>query len=557
MKHISMAFRSLIVVVTLLSLCFSLVPLPAAQAAPAVSRINWSPCYQQFGPYECGTLQVPLDYDNPGAAAISLALIRLRATDPAHRIGSLFLNPGGPGGSGVDLVLFAGQFLYTPEVRARFDVVGFDPRGISRSTALRCFGTPKQWEPYFTTFAFPMTMEEADAWEQADRYVDDACAQRGTKIIDYMSTGNVARDLDLMRQAVGDELLTYAGYSYGTFIGQAYANMFPNNFRALVIDGVLDPIAWTTGEPGQEALPFSTRLHSDMGALATLTEFFRLCDANPATCAFAGPTPTAERYDALAERLKANPLVFPQPDGSVATFGYSNLVGNTLGAMYDSFSWPSFAEFLAVLDQLAAPATLAAKLQAFQVEAGLITKRGFPQYPNYIEGFPAVACADSDNPDSYSAWWQAGIAADAQFRYFGRLWTWVSSICAAWPGGNNGRYMGPFTAQTANPVLVVGNLYDPATRYQGAQKAAALLPNSRLITLNGWGHVSVALSACMDQYVSDYLLSGALPPVGTVCNQDLVPFVDITAAAASGQAAEMRANLNAITLPDAVKNKHK
>src|SRR5207248_1464557 len=116
--------------------------------------------YARLGAFECGTVQVPLDYDNANGATISLAVVRLPATDPAHRIGSLFLNPGGPGGSGVDYTLFAGPFLYTDEVRAKFDLVGFDPRGISRSTALRCFGTDKQWAPYFTPFSFPSNSAE-------------------------------------------------------------------------------------------------------------------------------------------------------------------------------------------------------------------------------------------------------------------------------------------------------------------------------------------------------------------------------------------------------------
>src|SRR5205814_10538052 len=134
---------------------------PSAVAAP--TRIAWSPCHRDLGPFECGTLQVPLDYDRVGGGTISLAVVRLPATDPAHRIGSLFLNPGGPGGSGVDFVRFAGPDLYTPDVRARFDLVGFDPRGITRSSPARCFGNYKQWGPAFTGLAFPSTPEEEQA----------------------------------------------------------------------------------------------------------------------------------------------------------------------------------------------------------------------------------------------------------------------------------------------------------------------------------------------------------------------------------------------------------
>ncbi len=491
-----------------------------AAAAPTKPKVSWNSCYRDFGPFQCGTVQVPIDYDKSDGGAISIALVRLPATDPAHRIGSLFLNPGGPGGSGVDFTLFAGPFLYSDEVRARFDLVGFDPRGIIRSTALRCFGNPKQWGPFFTPFTFPSTPEEEQIWIKSDLYLDANCAQRGGRIADHMSTANVARDLDFLRQAVGDDKLTYAGYSYGTMIGQTYANMFPENVRAIIIDGVLDPIAWTTGSGDGSTVPFSTRLHSDLGAQATLMEFFRLCDAGAANCAFAPNS--AARFAALAAKLKVKPIVIILPDGSTLNLNYSILIGITLGAMYDSSSWESFAELLAFIEsQTLDPAALGAKLQRFLSVPSYIAKRGFPHYQNFVEGFPAVACADSDNPHSYSAW---SKAADAAPGYFGRIWTWVSSICAAWPRSDADRYMGPFNKRTANPVLVIGNLFDPATRYEGAVTASKLLPNSRLLTVHGWGHTSLFLSQCADAAAVHYLVDLTLPAPGTVCEQDRVPF---------------------------------
>src|SRR5215210_6210222 len=304
----------------LLCLAFGFAADESAAAPPSKSKIGWSSCSQSFGPFECGTVQVPLDYDEPAGAVISIALVRLPATDPAHRIGSLLLNPGGPGGSGVDFALGAGPFLFTDEVRARFDLVGFDPRGIARSTALRCFGTPRQWGPLFTPFAFPLTPEEEEVWITSDLYLVDACAQRGGRIVDHMSTANVARDLDVLRQAVGDAKLTYYGVSYGSFLGQTYANLFPNSFRTLVIDGVLDPIAWVN-QGG--AIPFSTRLRSSAGAIATLNEFFRLCDeGGEDNCAFAPDS--AERYAALAEKLLDDgPVTITFPDGSTFELSYS------------------------------------------------------------------------------------------------------------------------------------------------------------------------------------------------------------------------------------------
>ena len=512
-------------------------------AAPT-GKVNWSPCFRAEGPFQCATVGVPLDYDQPGGAKISIALVRLPAADPSRRIGSLFLNPGGPGGSGVEFVVGAGPFLFTQEVRDRFDLVGFDPRGIARSTALRCFGTDRQWGPYFTDFTFPMTEDEVQEWVTSDRYLDEACERRGGALIDHMSTANVARDMDRLRQAVGDPKLSYYGVSYGSMLGQTYANMFPDNFRALVIDGVLDPVAWTTGAAGEQRLPFATRLLSDQGATDTLEEFFRLCDEGGSACPLSGGAGAEARYAALADALKAAPITITDPStGESFEYNYSFLVGDTLNALYDSFSWPDLANFLGFLEAEASPATLGHALADFRgtsalarssrelsrTSTGYVTKRGFPRYQNFIEGFPAVACADSDNPDDYQAWVEAGAAADAATGYFGRIWTWLSSICAEWPAADQDRYTGPFDTETGEPVLVVGSKWDPATRYEGALIAHGLLPNSALLTVNSWGHTSLFTSACADAEIADYLITQATPPSGTECDQDLVPWIDFGA----------------------------
>jgi pimeloyl-ACP methyl ester carboxylesterase len=328
--------------------------------------------------------------------------------------------------------------------------------------------------------SFPTTPQEEQVWIAADHFLDAACAQRGFKIAEHMATADVARDLDVLRQAVGDDKLTYAGFSYGTFLGVTYANLFPNNVRALIVDGVLDPVAWTTGVGNEGAtLPFSTRLRSDVGAQATLQEFFRLCDTGR-TCAFAPDS--ANRFAALGEKLKLHPIQAILPDGSVLGLNYSVLIGITLNAMYDSLTWEDFAGLLVYLEGQVDPATVGVRLMAYLYTPAYITKRGFPHYRNQVEGFPAVACTDSDNPHSYSAWSAAGTAAEAAHGYFGRIWTWASSICANWPFTDQDRYTGPFNKHTSNPVLVIGNQFDPATRYQGAVTVAGLLPNSRLLT---------------------------------------------------------------------------
>src|SRR5207342_916589 len=197
------------------------------------------------------------------------------------------------------------QFLPL-ELRARFDIVGFDPRGIIRSTPLRCFNTFDQAVSVLPPFAFPVTPAEENVLRASDRKLATACARHGGPILDHMSTADAARDMDLLRQALGDSKLSYLGFSYGSFLGQTYANLFPGRVRALVIDGVLDPIAWTTGRGTQSStLPFSTRLRSDEGAQRTLGEFFRLCDAAGPDCAFSGHS--RQRYAALAGQLRQHP----------------------------------------------------------------------------------------------------------------------------------------------------------------------------------------------------------------------------------------------------------
>ena len=499
---------------------------------------------------------MPLDHGDPAGNRIPIAVIRQKATDPSRRLGSLVLNPGGPGASGVDFVRSAGPFLLTDEVRSRFDLVSFDPRGISRSRPLRCFESADQWEPAFSPFEFPITEAETEEWIAGERYMLQACDQRAGAILNHMATADVARDMDLLRQALGDARLNYVGYSYGSYLGVTYANLFPDRFRTLVVDGVVDPVAWATGTAGSAATtPFSTRGRSDAGSQATLEEFFRLCDSSgPASCAFAPGS--SSRYAALVERLKASPIQITNPfTGQVFDYSYSILISDSVGAMYNSFIWPFFASFLSFLETNADPAGTGAALATLHQQMG-VGDPVFSRYENRIEGLPGVACPDTDNPIGYGAWTPAAETAEQKFGYFGRLWTWRSSLCAEWRGRDAARYVGPFTARTAAPVLVVGNWFDPATRYEGAKTVAKLLPNSRLLTVRAWGHTSGGLSSCANQVVTRYLVDQALPPNGTVCPQDFKPFAPFLptagAATAAAGSAEVARILTAINLPAGV-----
>lgn len=493
--------------VVAISAVIAIAGLAVAEAAPKNTKINWSGCYQEIGPnFECATVNVPLDYSNGNkGAAVQLAVVRLLAGDPSNKIGSILLNPGGPGGSGVNFALGFGPFagsIWGPDVGANFDIVGFDPRGVGRSTGVKCFGNEDQAVQVFAPFAFPLTPEEEAIQEAGDALLAHQCDKRGSKIGEHMSTANVARDMDQIRKALGESGLTYVGLSYGSYLGNVYANMFPDKVRAVVIDGVLDPVAWAN-EEGQ--VPFSTRLGSSKGAQDTLDRYFELCLAAADDCAFAGNSATAEqiaaRFRAIADSLLAEPLDLG--GGFVVT--YDLLISVTLGTLYNPADYPFLAADLAFLEFVLGTGTFSVTAPTFGEDSLFVNKRGFPNYENFVEAFPAVACSDSNNPSNYAVWSTEGANADLS-GYFGRIWTWASSPCAQWPLRDAARFNGPFNEHTANPVLVIGNLYDPATPYEGALAADAGLSNSVLLTVDVTGHTSLGLSGCAGFFTGQYLL---------------------------------------------------
>ncbi len=487
----------------------------SAHAGGKVKTQNWNECYKDLAAdfnsdgfpvrYECTQVNVPLDYDRANGPVISLAVVRIPASHPEVYRGSLFLNPGGPGGSGVDFALFFGPLapLFFQQSGTQYDIVGFDPRGIGRSTALKCFGNEKQSVQIFAPVPFPEVAGEVPFFEAGDNLLNDQCSTRGNKILEHMSTANVARDLEYMRQAFGDTQLNFLGLSYGSYLGQTYANLFPETVGALIIDGVLDPIAWANVGSG---VPFSTALRSDLGAEDTLAEFLRQCeDAGPSLCALA---PDAEsRFDEVFARLQAAPIPIVDPGtGDIFEYRRSFFVADLLGALYNPFNFPAIANFVAFLESIPSPAALGLARRDLLVAPGFVNKRGFPNYENFAEGFPAVACEDSQNPGGgHPTWFDVGQAALSDAPVFGEIWTWASSPCAVWSSFDNDVYRGPYDAMTANPVLIIGNLYDPATRYEGAVAARALLPNSGLLTVDDPGHTSLGLNFCA-AFVTDFYL---------------------------------------------------
>lgn len=269
------------VVLAACGLILLLIVAPISYAAtPQVPELNWQPCtdLDQSG-FQCAIAQVPLDYKNLSAGSIQLAVIKHPATDQTHRISSLFLNPGGPGGAGTkNLPAWFNQFPLL--LQQRFDIISFDPRGIGNSTAVQCFANNDDENSFFTQLpqGFPVGEAETKNWIQGYSRLGQLCEQRNGELLAHVSTTEVAKDMDLLRRAVGDQALNYISLSYGTYLGAVYANLFPDKVRAMVLDGNIDPFgAWNNKGKEQTRLSISLRIGSDLGVAKTLNAFLNLC----------------------------------------------------------------------------------------------------------------------------------------------------------------------------------------------------------------------------------------------------------------------------------------
>ena len=492
----------------------------ADMGSSASSAIDWRPCSDGTvgiggdgsAGIDCATLEVPLDHLHPGTERVPLALARVPALDPAHKIGSVFLNPGGPGATGVDLVLGGFGAELAALLEGRFDINGFDPRGVGASSGLRCFADDGAEDAYFAGLpAFPYRSELERPYFERYTALAGICAGAGQAIVSHMSTADVARDLDLLRRAVGDAKLTYLGFSYGSFLGETYANLFPDKVRAIVIDGVLDPRRWTSG----------LQILSDAsGAQLELDEFLRLCDEAGSGCAFSAREGAAVRYRSLAARVRIQPVMLP--DGT--QLSYDVLIAQVVGALYAPEAWASFAAWLDAaadvsLGREAAAATYLAARDALQ---GQLRGPAAPARAIALDSELGTICADAEFPTALGDFHATAVSAAGALSLAARFW-WPSAACSAWPSAS-ARYAGPWTQRTSAPVLIVGNFFDGITSYADAVATSHLMPGSRLLSYAGWGHTAFDRSSCVRGHVVDYLLDGSLPPAATVCPVEANPF---------------------------------
>ncbi|HEX6523234.1 MAG TPA: alpha/beta fold hydrolase [Streptosporangiaceae bacterium] len=480
-------------------------------AAPArATQLTWTSCQ---GGFQCATARVPLDYRHPGGAKISIALIRHLATDPAHRIGSLFINTGGPNPQ-LDLFPDAIYPQIPAALRERYDTITFDPRGFGHSTAVRCFPTEAAENSFFSNVPpFPVGAKQDAQWERTYARFDALCAARSGSLLDHDTSADVARDLDVLRQAVGAPVLNFLALSYGTGLGAIYANLFPGNVGHMVLDGNLPPVTWSSDD---RSLPESLRDHSDQASASAMAGFLTLCGrASTPTCAFSAGSPAATRakWNTLLGRLLRHPVTIGSPPQTVT---YADIISSALPGIVAE--WPQAAVQLqqAWTASSGNPATPAKRATTATIA---------PAYTGQEQTL-AEFCSDTSNPRNPGDYPAIAQRAAARSGGFGMLLTWADEPCAQWPGnGSKDRYMGPWNRLTASPILVLGNTGDPATAYQDSVAMAHDLAEARLLTIDQFGHTEgMNQNACATGYEVGYLETGALPPAGTVCQQDTPPF---------------------------------
>ncbi|WP_186813454.1 alpha/beta hydrolase [Cellulomonas xylanilytica] len=499
---------------------------PAQVDAP-VPVLDWQPCGPGLEPFLCTSAEVPRDYDRPNGATTTIALTLLPASgDPAERVGTLFTNPGGPGGSGVEFVQQAGPYIYHPDVLARFDVLGFDPRAVAGSDPATCFRTAEdEASSPLLAQAYPITPREEVRYTLESLALATRCQVTSPVRFATASTANVARDMDLLRQAVGDEELYYAGYSYGTFLGATYARLFPERVGRFLLDATVDPVAWTGTGAGDAApsVPLGIRIRQGLGAHETFGEFTRLCaEAGPATCPLAAlGDPATVAYETF-DRLATQPVEVPLPDGTSVLVTQQVAVASTFQSLYSPSLWPDLAALIAAL-AAPVPDPAAVASAGAGTRSALGARLRGEDYPS-IGGGLASLCVDTASNGRVDRYPRLIDAYDQTAPYFGRFRGWVALPCETWPIQDHDAFTGPWQQTTTAPVLVVGTRFDPATPYQQTQPYRDLFPAGHLLTLDGWGHTALGKSVCVDEHIATYLVTGAPPADGTVCAPDAVPF---------------------------------
>ena len=468
----------------------------SSTADPALSRfydqvLEWTTC----GDEQCADATVPLDWEEPGGGTITIALRRVPASSGSP-VGSLLVNPGGPGRSAIDTVSFFRQVV-SRDVLAAYDMVAFDPRGVQHSSPVTCVDPPEldaitAWVPDWST---DEGMAEAIA---RNGEFGEACLERTGPLLGHVDTASAARDMDVLRAALGDEALTYLGFSYGTDLGATYAALFPERVGRLVLDGALDP----TLDSGQIAAGQAAGFESALRAYVTDCQAGAQCPLDGD--ADEGLAQIGEMFD----RIRANPL--PTTDGRELTVSLA--FSGVAAPLYTQSSWPLLTQALTGAIDKGDGSVL---LQLADSYYG--RQPGGTYTSNQNEAFSAIMCLD-DRPSADPADMRAD-AADVQAvaPTVGEFFSYGGASCAAWPVPAVGA-LESYDAQGAAPILVIGTTNDPATPYAWAQSLSDLLSSAVLLTYEGEGHTAYGRSnQCVKSAVDTYLLTGEAPVDGTTC----------------------------------------
>jgi pimeloyl-ACP methyl ester carboxylesterase len=453
-------------------------------------RLAWHDCGSGFG---CASLTVPVDYAHPLGATIKLEVTRYR-TSSKSRLGSVVLNPGGPGASGITYAQEAASIV-SDVLGNKFDVVSFDPRGVGASAPVKCL-SDKELDTWVAFVADPNSASSVLEQDRLAKNFAAGCVVRsGTELLAHISTVDTARDLDVLRAAIGDPKLTYIGASYGTFLGAIYAQLFPTHVRALVLDGALDP-AVSAGElDSVQAQGFEVALASYI-----------------ATCIRSSNCPVGRSMSAAEPKLDTWLMSLqsaPVPGSSGRTLTAALAVGGVAAALYSPSLWSTLTSALR--------SAMGGHPDALLALSDVIDGRQSDgSYDNQVESNAAINCVDrpglGPNIQAYAKAAAAGVKDGATF---GAYIDWGNIPCADWPIAPE-LAPGPVTAVGAPPILVIGTLRDPATPYRWAQALATEL-GGPLLTYNGDGHTAFLRSACVNTVVQSYLVSLKVPAAGTVC----------------------------------------
>ncbi|MGW1884134.1 alpha/beta hydrolase [Streptomyces sp. NPDC001970] len=448
-------------------------------------------------PWECAFMDAPRDYADPDGETIELALIRGKARDQSRRIGSLIFNFGGPGGSGVSGLPASAKDY--EKLRERYDLVSFDPRGVGRSEAVECADN-RQLDEYYAQDATPDDATEEKAYTNRLRTYADGCEKNSGEDLPYVGTTNAARDLDLMRQVLGDDKLHYLGFSYGTELGGVYAHLFPKNVGRAVFDAVVDPNS--SAEEGS--------LGQAKGFQLALDNFTEDCVARGDACQLPGSTPqeVQQFIIELLARLEKKPI----PASGDRELTQTQATNGIAQALYSKEYWPLLEQGLDEAD-----GGNGALLLAFSDAMNGRDRQG--RYSNIQAANAAINCVDFKERYSLAQ----TKAKLPEFRkaspVFGDYLGWGLMGCSEWPVP--GQWEHPdVSAPGAAPILVIGNTGDPATPYAGAKAMVEALGKGVGIemTYRGEGHGAYGSgNACVKNAVDGYLLEGRVPAAGTVC----------------------------------------